>query len=728
MQKCGYQRYLMILKKIKKFLVIFFFFIFSFLIKDANATILVSGDNLSGYRIDRPATNLILQLKETSLRGITFNNDGSKMYIIGEASDSVHEYNLASNFNITSFSFVQSFSVAAIENQPISVKFNNNGSKMFIIGRQRDRVQEYILSKNFDVSTAVHESFYSVNAQDNTPFGLDFSTDGKMMYMTGLQNQSMHQYSLNVAFDLSEGVNFLRTEDLPTLLDNEGGNEDEPTGIEFSPDGTKLFMVGTRGNDVNQYTLSTAFDISTATFDGGLEYGSNPSGIHFGPSGLKMFITGTTEHVREHNLPCPYNFFAGKCPSITSDPDRAGIAEAQVESAKRAINMSTNSALNRLKWIRRNKDEQNLTDQNAKLNFSGTMFSSLNPLPFVSFKKISNHITNNKYNKSYFYWSEGDISLGRISKTSNSSKKESLTNAITYGVDRFKDDNGVEGFAFRYGIDDIDVGYVGSNLDTRTYNITYYNTTPIKNDTKYIDKIFGIGRIESDILTKLDGLNITADRTGHQIYGTLKLKDEYKKNDLTFIPSGQIDLGHTKLDGYQEVGSGAIRVKDQHVKTQNLRATMAIVEDLSTDKYIFKRHSKIEYLADTDRSSRFKYDYVIDKTSKFNDTLKTGALHNFNFETGVDIIFPERFSLFLIYERNQALDYSGSTDNLYLAIGYLPSKDTEYAFSLNGSENLLSKFEIKKNINDYNINFNLVEDLMDLGKASGANMYINKVF
>ena len=168
------------------------------------------------------------------------------MYIIGEASDSVHEYNLASNFNITSFSFVQSFSVAAIENQPISVKFNNNGSKMFIIGRQRDRVQEYILSKNFDVSTAVHESFYSVNAQDNTPFGLDFSTDGKMMYMTGLQNQSMHQYSLNVAFDLSEGVNFLRTEDLPTLLDNEGGNEDEPTGIEFSPDGTKLFILVSR--------------------------------------------------------------------------------------------------------------------------------------------------------------------------------------------------------------------------------------------------------------------------------------------------------------------------------------------------------------------------------------------------------------------------------------------------------------------------------------------------
>ena len=141
------------------------------------------------------------------------------------------------------------------------------------------------------------------------------------------------------------------------------------------------------------------------------------------------------------------------------------------------------------------------------------MLSTLSPLPISSFKKISNHKTNKEDNKNYFHWSEGDISLGRIGETSTASRKENLTNAITYGVDRFKEDNGVEGFAIRYGLDDIDVGNVGSNLDSRTYNITYYNTSPMKNDTKYVDKIFGIGRIESDILTKLDGSNVTADRT-----------------------------------------------------------------------------------------------------------------------------------------------------------------------------------------------------------------------
>ena len=445
-----------------------------------------------------------------------------------------------------------------------------------------------------------------------------------------------------------------------------------------------------------------------------------------------MFVSDDTgdDEIFEFNLACPFNIIAGKCPSITENKERTGIAEAQIETAKRSINMSTNSALNRLKWIRRNKDKENLSNQNAKLNFSGTMLSTLSPLPISSFKKISNHKINKEDNKNYFHWSEGDISLGRIGETSTASRKENLTNAITYGVDRFKEDNGVEGFAIRYGLDDIDVGDVGSNLDSRTYNITYYNTSPMKNDTKYVDKIFGIGRIESDILTKLDGTNVTADRTGHQIYGTLKIKDEYKRNNLTFIPSGQIDLGHTKLDGYQEVGLGAIKVQDQHITTQNLRAALALVYDLSTDNYTFKRHGKLEYLADTDRSSSFKYNYVSDSSSTLIDNLETGALHNLNFEIGIDIIFPERFSLFAIYERNQTLDngYSGHTDNLYLAIGYLPNKDTEYAFSLNGSENLVSNFEIKKKINDYNISFNLAENLMNLGEASNASLMINKVF
>ena len=47
-------------------------------------------------------------------------------------------------------------------------------------------------------------------------------------------------------------------------------DENEPNGIAFNKSGTRMFLVGTKGNDVNQYTLSEGFNISTASFDGGV--------------------------------------------------------------------------------------------------------------------------------------------------------------------------------------------------------------------------------------------------------------------------------------------------------------------------------------------------------------------------------------------------------------------------------------------------------------------------
>ena len=93
-------------------------------------------------------------------------------------------------------------------------------------------------------------------------------------------------------------------------------------------------------------------------------------------------------------------------------------------------------------------------------------------------------------------------------------------------------------------------------------------------------------------------------------------------------------------DRYEEtVNNNGVIVDKQHVKTKNLRATLAVTQDLSNDKFEFKRHGKIEYLADIDRSSDFKYNYIFDKETKYAEKLHTGSLHNINAEIGLDIVF-----------------------------------------------------------------------------------------
>ena len=91
--------------------------------------------------------------------------------------------------------------------------------------------------------------------------------------------------------------------------------------------------------------------------------------VAFNSSGLKLYIgndqnDGGVDQIMEYDLACPFTIFAATCPPITEISDRTGIAEAQVELANRTIDLSTKSVLNRLKWIRRNKDKQNLSNQN----------------------------------------------------------------------------------------------------------------------------------------------------------------------------------------------------------------------------------------------------------------------------------------------------------------------------------------------------------------------------
>ena len=39
-----------------------------------------------------------------------------------------------------------------------------------------------------------------------------------------------------------------------------------PSGLFFKPDGTKMYVLGDNGRDVNEYDLSTAWDISSASY------------------------------------------------------------------------------------------------------------------------------------------------------------------------------------------------------------------------------------------------------------------------------------------------------------------------------------------------------------------------------------------------------------------------------------------------------------------------------
>ena len=725
------------------------------------------------------------------LRGIAFNEDGTKLFTsyqfkaeiegVEEATNKLNEYNLSTPYDISTRTYAGNDERCELNsksdgtgNGPSSdrvfdIEFSNDGMKVFVVegirntSMDNDKVFRFDLTSPYDISTCFYVSETTnldsmalqngsnagsrgsgdipANKTENRVQGMEFNETGTKLFLIfhgqstfqeseggGARPTRLLEYKLSTPYDITD-LSLVTTAGIE--LEDEVSN---PQTMRFSANGKRIFIVDHLGNangrEVHQISLSNPYDTSSFTIDGRVSVAdldsdhTEPGGIAFSKSGLKMYVGDDGEQsIYEFDLVCPFNIIAGKCPPITENNNRTGMAIAQIEIAKRTIDQSTDTALNRLKWIRRNKDKQNLTNLNIDINFTNQILTSLTKAVKTSATK------KNKEDKDQdvFYWSEGSIAVGRIGDTSIASTRKIGTDAITVGADKFTNNNGIKGLAFRVGRNDVDIGSAGSNLDTDTYNLTYYTTSPVEGDSKFIDTVVGIGKLSSDLLTVLDGKNLTADRDGEQIYGTIRIKDEIKRNNLTLIPSGRFDIGHTVLKAYKESGTGAIDVKKQHIRSKKIRLGISAVEDLSDDKYTFKRHGKLEYVADIDRYSDFKYTYVGDTSVNFDDRLKSGALHNVNGEIGIDIIMPENFSIFIIYERNQALK-KGHTDKIHIAIGYLPNKKTNFAFKIDGADDLKSNYIISKNINDFLIDFRLTNNLMRPEDYEEASINLSRKF
>jgi hypothetical protein len=235
--------------------------------------------------------------------GIFFNDVGTKMFMVGYGNDRVHQYTLGTGFDLSSASYDSvSLDVSSQDNTPLGIFFNSTGTKMFMVGFGNDRVYQYTLSTGFDLSSASYDSVsFSVSSQDGLPTGIFFNSVGTKMFMVGANpSDSVHQYTLGTGFDLS-------TASYDSVSFDVSSQDIGPRGIFFNSTGTKMFMVGANNDRIYQYTLSTGFDLSTASYDSvSFDVSSQdtfPTGIFFNSSGTKMFMLGrSSDSVYEYNL------------------------------------------------------------------------------------------------------------------------------------------------------------------------------------------------------------------------------------------------------------------------------------------------------------------------------------------------------------------------------------------------------------------------------------------
>lgn len=242
-----------------------------------------------------------------NITGVSISTDGLNLYLLDTFTTTVVQYPISTAFDLlTTTASTKSF-VATQDTSPQDLFFKPDGTTMYIVGITTDTVYQYTLSTAWDVSTASYASkSVSVAGQEGIPQALAFKSDGTAMYIAGSSTDTVYQYTLSTAWDVS-------TASYASKSFSVTARETSPSGLFFKPDGTAMYVTGTFSDDILQYTLSTAWDVTTASFTSAtLNITATPTGLTFSPDGLYAYISDSgTRNVTRVTFATPWNAATG---------------------------------------------------------------------------------------------------------------------------------------------------------------------------------------------------------------------------------------------------------------------------------------------------------------------------------------------------------------------------------------------------------------------------------
>jgi len=710
-----------------------------YLIKLAALIFLSLFINVNSFAAPTFSARYDVELTEPGPTALIFNNDGTKMYTAGRLGAQIFEYTLTTGFDISDVNIGPNLDQSGEEPIPTGITFNGDGSKLYVAGLASNPfVFEYDLMTNYDINTAIPTNNNVIN--HTAPSDIKFNNDGTKMYTVDSLALEVEEYDLSTAYDIQTAdPGATRTYDF-------SGQVVDVQGIEFNSDGTKMFVADSTANTIYSYTLSTGFLVTSASYTASFDLtGSNQevTSIAFNNDGTKMFVVdATTGDVEVYNM-CAYSLTEtpGSCSSDsedsgdsgdsgslsdpTSDKNVVASIQSNVSISKNTISNNVNSINSRTDWIRNNKDSKNLSLNNLKFNFSNQFLNQ----GFENLKLASNNNTSSSKSflpNGWSYWSEGTITDGKIGDTNTSSSKDIDGSSITFGADKLINDNKVIGFALRHGQDEVKIGSNGSENDHKNYTFSLYSSN-IDDNENFIESVIGFSLLETDHLRVSGSNTLNGESDGRQIFSSFNYGRRINKNNYNITPSGRLDFGFTEIDPYSETGTNALSYGRQDIKSgmASLGFKVDNITEFSDKK--LKPFTSIDYIFDFSSSSDTSLKYVSSPGTLYSVDVQNQSDHYINFKLGFDLTSLEGLNISSSYERNQGNEGTKS-DTISISGSFKSKSDTEYAFIIEEESFLTSKLNIKRNIKGIDYNFNVNQSLNDSRSYNSANIALSKTF
>ena len=592
----------------------------------------------------------------------------------------------------------------------------------------RVAIEQFTLSTPWDTTTISWNTFKDIKTGCFTSVqarGLDFKPDGTRVFVASQGNKKVAHYDLTTPWDISTATNQICSSFEETNVRN----------IQLSADGKTMYLAGNGDDDIKKYSLSAPYDVTTITLQATTFSISSETGeirgFQFSSNFTKLYVTGDDGSSSDDNVIYEYDLeCAGTitCSDPSNNSDVKAIIEANVELSKRIIKNNTLPIFHRIEWLRRHKNKDNLSNLNAEINFTNEKISKL----VTALKSSKKEIDRSYDSDDWFKWSEGRVSLGK-NRSITSSSRDFHSYGISVGADKIKDDDrdAMHGYVFQYANDNVDIGSSGTKLETDAYSFALYGTK-LRDDHVFTDALIGVSLLDIDQKRVIYGNILEGNREGQQIYGSFNFGKRIVDEDLNLNPGIKLDLGYTKLKAFREKSNIANSLTDALLyKEQNIKSaliTLGVLLD-KTDKdkeedEIINHHGRLEYIADLSPSSDAEFYYLNSQSTVYNYNVENKSKHNLRIGYGFDVTSISGWSLIGNFERFQSV--KSHSNEIYLSIGYVPIDEMKFVFDVNNFEN--TSFSYTNNINGFDLkmssNYNFISDVPDYG----ANIEISNKF
>ena len=633
--------------------------------------------------------------------------------------------------------------------------------RKFFISNNNGVIMRFDLSTPNEFKTNTFVQSVVPNAEMH---GFAFSDDGtKLITIRFTSNTPLvTTYQLPNPYDISS-ITQIHQVDLTdigvTLPDTSNDSKNFGRDIEFSKSGLAMFVLiqNTKGNstdtdDIYQFTLGKKFDVSTATLVGNYDVNNfqnqrdlgllgYPIGFTFSSDGMRVFIVdiatpaGSVDQINSYQLECPYGLVA-----CVSDPT-ASIG-SQIELSKQNINLNISTIFKRFEWIKRNRDQENLTSHNININYPNPLLKALamqlQPTVKKNLVSLASKSQKKEKKSKWSYWSLGDLSMNDYLKHGSEKAKSIKAKGLTFGADRKFGDNKFFGLALRYGRNKSNIFVSQQNTEMDSLTLNFYGIIPIDED-KYVNAVLGLSalRLDNKYLGKSSG-----ERNGKQAFASLNYRTKNTYGKLNITPTGKFTYGVTRLSEFTDFLSSTIDSPTTDIiyaedtfKSGELSAGFLFEMDkfkgyegtlqpMGVVEIIYDLTPDVDYKYKNAGSTAVNKDTILGKYSR--RSLKT--------ELGFEWIHLNGFTVSPTYERIIRLSNDEKKNELLserFIVKLSRSKEedkSQFALNFDPLSDNPTKLTYVKNLNGFDIKINSNYNLSSKIPDYGANIEVSSTF